>query len=96
VPSAVEPEFPQQDRLLDRGCNEQANQYRAADQARRHHRRPIVIAYMLTLLAGWAAVLGLMALIALAGARIAHRIDSLTALRAGIADVEEYANRRYR
>jgi hypothetical protein len=57
---------------------------------------PTVIAYVLTLLAGWAAVLGLMALIALAGARIAHWNDSLIALRAGIADVEKYANRGHR
>jgi hypothetical protein len=51
-----------------------------------------LIDYILTLLSGWAAVLGLMALIALGGARIADRIDSLISLRAGIADVEDYAN----
>jgi hypothetical protein len=51
-----------------------------------------VITYILILLAGWAAVLGLVALIALPGARI----DSLIALRAGIATVENYANQRSR
>jgi hypothetical protein len=95
VPADLEPETQHARRLrpLTLRAGKPVPRTDAADQAWRQDRRPTVTAHILILLAGlfagWAAVLGLMALIALAGARI----ESLIALRAGIAAVENYANR---